>query len=99
MKKIISFMFLFFIILTLLISCSVDDTPKENANNSQFYNPEAEAPNTFISDPKFLGYLEAKILSAFQPGGSRHTPQNRNFSYLKDVTPSPSQIKFHVYDF
>ena len=31
-----------------------------NAYGSQFYNPESEAPNTFISDPKFLGYLEAR---------------------------------------
>lgn len=30
------------------------------AYSSQFYNPDAEAPNTFISDPKFLGYLEAR---------------------------------------
>lgn len=30
------------------------------AYGSQFYNPDTEAPDTFISDPKFLGYLEAR---------------------------------------
>jgi bacillithiol biosynthesis deacetylase BshB1 len=30
------------------------------AYGSQFYNPDSEEPNTFISDPKFLGYLEAR---------------------------------------
>jgi bacillithiol biosynthesis deacetylase BshB1 len=30
------------------------------AYGSQFYNPDAEEPDTFISDPKFLGYLEAR---------------------------------------
>lgn len=30
------------------------------AYGSQFYDPDSEAPNTFISDPKFIGYLEAR---------------------------------------
>ncbi len=30
------------------------------AYGSQFYNPDAKEPDTFISDPKFLGYLESR---------------------------------------
>ena len=48
---------------TFIVDISTYFEPKMDAvkaYGSQFYNPDAPEPNTYISDPKFLGYLEAR---------------------------------------
>lgn len=40
-----------------------------NAYSSQFYNPESKEPETFISQPRFFGYIEARArVYGFQIG-------------------------------